>query len=125
MGKRISICFDMDKTALIVDDEEDIGMMVSVFLKKAGIKSTYLNRVTPAIELLDTQKFDYYFLDLNLPDGTGFDIAPVIRSNHKNAQIIIISAYDGHIETSRAEEFGVKAFVKKPFTKKDLLATLE
>ena len=111
-------------TALIVDDEEDIGLMVSVFLKKAGIASTYFNRVAPAREAVETQSFDYYFLDLNLPDGTGFDLIPSIKDRQEEAKIVIISAYDGHLETSRAEEFGVKAFVKKPFTKQDLLATL-
>ncbi len=113
------------RTALIVDDEEDIGLMVSVFLKKAGLKSTYLSRVTPARDLIMEKKFDYYFLDLNLPDGTGFDLIPGIRDNNDNARIIIISAYDSHLETTRADEFEVDAFVKKPFSKTDLLATLE
>lgn len=114
-----------ERTALIVDDEEDIGLMVSVFLKKAGVRSTYLNRVTPAISVIERYKFDYYFLDLNLPDGTGFDLIPTIKGKNKNARIIIISAYDSHLETSKARELGVKAFVKKPFTKQDLLATLK
>jgi DNA-binding NtrC family response regulator len=115
----------MERTALIVDDEEDIGLMVSVFLKKSGVGSTYLSRVTPALEKIADETFDFYFLDLNLPDGTGFDLIPLIHQNNPAAQIIIISAYDSHLETARAEDFKVKAFVKKPFTKQDILATLE
>ncbi|OEK02902.1 hypothetical protein BFP97_15825 [Roseivirga sp. 4D4] len=112
-------------TALIVDDEEDIGLMVSVFLKKAGIKTTYLSRVTPAFKRVEEETFDFYFLDLNLPDGTGFDLLPTIRQKDAQAKVIIISAYDGHLETSKAKEFEVTAFVKKPFTKKDILEAIE
>lgn len=113
------------RTALIVDDEEDIGLMVSVFLRKAGIEAVYLNRITPALTVIESKDFDYYFLDLNLPDGTGFDLIPSIKLRNEDARIIIISAYDGHTETSKAEEFGVKAFIKKPFTKQQILATLD
>ncbi len=111
--------------ALIVDDEEDIGLMVSVFLKKEGITAKYLNRVEPAKSVILEEDFDYYFLDLNLPDGTGFELIPLIRSKNVNAKIIIISAYDSHLETSKADEFQVSAFVTKPFTKKDILNAIQ
>lgn len=110
-----------DRTALIVDDEEDIGLMVSVFLKKAGISTTYMNRVMPAKEAIIESSFNFYFLDLNLPDGTGFDLIPLIKEKNERSKIIIISAYDGHLETSKANEFGVTNFIKKPFTKQDIL----
>lgn len=111
--------------ALIVDDEEDIGIMVSVFLKKAGIKTTYINRVAAAKKVISTHDFDFYFLDLNLPDGAGFDLIPLIRSKNDASKVIIISAYDGHLETSKAEEFEVTAFIKKPFAKQDILNAIQ
>jgi DNA-binding response OmpR family regulator len=111
--------------ALIVDDEEDIGLMVSLILKKEGIYPTYINRVAPAKALINEKLFDFYFLDLNLPDGTGFDLIPSIREKNKDSKIIIISAYDGHLETTKAEGFEVTFFVKKPFTKKDILEAIQ
>ena len=115
----------MEKKVLIVDDEEDIGLMVSSFVKKAGMLPTYLNRVAPAETEIVEKHFDYYFLDLNLPDGTGFDLIPLIKEHNPKAIIVIISAYDSDRETSRAKELGVAAFLKKPFTKNALLETLE
>lgn len=113
-----------EKRVLIVDDEEDIGMMVSSFVRKAGFKPVYRNRVGLARELLTEQSFDYFLLDLNLPDGTGFDLIPYIKENFPGSRIVIISAYDSSQELSRAEEMGVHQFIKKPFTKRALLEAL-
>jgi len=111
--------------ALIVDDEEDIGLMVTLFLKKEGIKATYVNRVIPAKTIVAEKSHDFYFLDLNLPDGTGFDLIPLITEKNSAAKIIIISAYDSHLEISKAEDLGVTTFIKKPFTKEDILEAIK
>lgn len=112
------------KRVLIVDDEEDIGLMVSAFVRKAGFEAIYHNRVAEARKLIVSESFDFFLLDLNLPDGTGFDLIPYIKERHAGARIVIISAYDSSQELSRAEEMGVYQFVKKPFTKSELLEAL-
>ncbi len=114
----------MNKTALIVDDEEDIGMMVSIILNKAGVRATCCKRVSKAMSLVEKQRFDYYYLDLSLPDGTGFDLIPLIQQNDRDAIIVIISAFDDDVETSRAKDLEVRAFIKKPFTRLDILSVL-
>lgn len=112
------------KSAVIVDDEEFIGHMVSKFLKKEGLETAYFNRMLKAREnFLDCQ-YDYYFLDLNMPDGTGFDLIPQIQEQCKDAKIIIISAHDGHEELSKAKAFGVHDFIHKPFSKQAILDTI-
>lgn len=112
--------------ALIVDDEHDIGLMVSHFLKKEGVEAEYVSRIELAKDLLEvaSENFDVYFLDLNLPDGTGFDLVPLIKTTSQNARIIIISAYDGVLETNKAELLEVDAFLRKPFTKKEIINAL-
>lgn len=113
---------------LIVDDEQDIGMMVSMFLRKAGLEVDYVSRVGLAEDKIQSgQKglYNIFFLDLNLPDGTGFDLIPLIRSKSNSAKIIIISAHDGIMEKRRAQSFEVDAFIKKPFTKRDIISSVE
>ncbi|MGW8121682.1 response regulator [Roseivirga echinicomitans] len=113
------------KSVAIVDDEEFIGLMVSKFLQKEGLETTYFNRMLPAKENFLSTVYDYYFLDLNLPDGTGFDLVPLIKEKAKNAKIIIISAHDGHEELSRAKAFGIHDFIHKPFNKQSILDTVK
>ncbi|WP_339607388.1 response regulator [uncultured Roseivirga sp.] len=113
------------KSVAIVDDEEFIGHMVSKFLQNEGLNTTYFDRMLTAREDFLNKIYDYYFLDLNLPDGTGFDLVPIIQEKAKNAKIIIISAHDGHEELSRAKAFGVHDFIHKPFNKQSILNTVK
>ncbi len=106
--------------ALIVVDEEDIGLMVRIILTNAGVPADYVSRVNTARTEIRKNNYDLFVLDLNLPDGTGFDLIPLIRDYHPGAEIVIVSAYDGSVEKHKAEEFGVRSFIKKPFTKQDL-----
>lgn len=111
--------------ALIVDDEEDIGLIVSKMLSRNGFSVKYLNRITKAKKEIRERKYDLFLLDLNLPDGTGFDIIPMIREENKEAKILIISAYDGITEMNKAKEMKIDAFIKKPFSKKDILDAIK
>lgn len=110
--------------ALIVDDENDIGLIVSRILKKRGLTVKYLDRITKAREDISGNKYDLFLLDLNLPDGTGFDLIPLIRQQNEEAKILIISAYDGINEMKKAKEMNISAFIKKPFSKNDILNAL-
>lgn len=109
---------------LIVDDEEDIGAMLIRFLNREGIDTVYADRIKKAEDIMIDKTFDFYLLDLNLPDGTGFDLIPSIHDQDSSAKIIVISAYDGVAETDKARELKVDRFIRKPFTKKEVLQTI-
>ena len=111
--------------ALIVDDEEDIGTMAKIILKSANIDVDDIYRVKDARKKIIENQYDLFFLDLNLPDGSGFDLMPLILEQNQNAGIAVISAYDGSSEKQRASEFGVHTFIKKPFTKKEILMAVD
>lgn len=106
---------------LIVDDEEEIGLMVSKFLQKEGLESSYVDSIEKAALLISKESFDLFFLDLNLPDGTGFDLIPAIKKQKEKKKIVVISAYDGIREIERSQELGVDLFIRKPFTKQQII----
>lgn len=114
----------VETNALIVDDEEDIGAMLVRFLGREGITTEYADRIKKAEKMIEQGAFDFYLLDLNLPDGTGFDLIPMIRNQNPAATIIVISAYDGVAEMDRARELRVDRFIRKPFSKKEVLQTI-
>ena len=111
--------------ALIVDDEEDIGIMLSKILTNEGLDTKHVNSITSAFSEIENNAFHFYFLDLNLPDGTGFELIPDIKKNNKQAKIIIISAYDGAVELSRAKDLDVTNFIHKPFSKKQIVELIQ
>jgi DNA-binding response OmpR family regulator len=112
-------------TALIVDDEEDIGLMTKLMLNSKGITADYAGRIEVAKKRISQNQYELFILDLHLPDGSGFDLIPKIKKLHSNADIIIISAYDGASEKSKAVEYGVADFIKKPFKKQDLFKAVD
>ncbi len=102
---------------LIVDDEEDIGLMVSKSLIKEGYPAEYVTRIETAKKKINENDYQLFLLDLNLPDGTGFDLIPLIKELNKEAKVIIISAFDGPEESRKIRENQVSDFIKKPFSK--------
>lgn len=123
-GKR-SFILELRMNALIVDDEPDIGFMTGIILKKRGINSKNVTSIAEAFKEIEKKEFSIYFLDLNLPDGTGFDLIPQIRNKDKQACIVIISAFDDVSEAQKAAHFKVNTFIKKPFSTSDILNAVD
>lgn len=108
-------------SVLIVDDEEDIGQMVSLILKPHAQLIKYCSTIEKATKVITNQSYDLIFLDLNLEDGTGFELLELMDQTNYNANVVIISAYDGEEEESKARHYNVSSFIKKPFTKSDII----
>lgn len=114
----------MDRT-LVVDDELDICLMVTKHLQKMQFETDYALTVKEARRKVDKSIYDFIFLDLNLTDGSGFDLIQYMKGLNLNSKIIVISAHDN--ESSKALAMGAHLFVNKPFTMKtinDALRTL-
>lgn len=116
------------KHVLIVDDEADICLLLSGLLSRLGYQPTCANYLEEGRRCLSRQHFDAIFLDLNLPDGIGFDLLPIIKkgtSNLESPKVVMISAFDGMAERKRASDQGADYFMGKPFTRKTVEQALE
>ena len=113
------------KRILIIDDEADICLLLSGLLRRLGYQPTCASFIEDGRQCLLTQKFDAIFLDLNLPDGLGFDLLPEIQEKQKEAKVIMISAFDGQTERRRATEQGADYFIGKPFTRRSVEVALQ
>ena len=111
--------------ALIVDDEMDIGWMISKFLTSKLFDVEYVDSIEKARQKIHKADYSIFFLDLNLPDGTGFDLIPEIRKKNSAPKIIVISAYDGITETRRAKEIELNLSESLNKSKQDLNQVLE
>ncbi|HEX9957772.1 MAG TPA: response regulator [Fibrella sp.] len=116
------------KHVLIVDDEADICLLLSGLLSRLGYQPTCANYLEEGRQCLRRQRFDAVFLDLNLPDGIGFDLLPIIKTGLSIAEspkVVMISAFDGMAERKRASDQGADYFMGKPFTRKTVEQALE
>jgi two-component system, OmpR family, response regulator len=116
------------KHVLIVDDEADICLLLSGLLRRLGYQPTCAHFLEEGRQCLSRQHFDAIFLDLNLPDGIGFDLLPIIKTGQAlvdSPKVVMISAFDGMAERKRASDQGADYFMGKPFTRKTVEQALE
>jgi DNA-binding response OmpR family regulator len=108
---------------LVVDDEIEICLLVTRYLKKMGFDASYALSISDAVSKVSRVSYDLIFVDLNLADGSGYDLIHNLQESNVSAKIIIISAYDS--ERQKALQKGAALFMAKPFTKKSISESLE
>lgn len=104
---------DLNK-ALIIDDEVDICLLLKNVLKKLGIHTKYALSLEEAKNKAKSYIPDLVLLDLNLPDGSGFDIISYLKKINPAVKVIIQTAYDEHENKLKAARYGVEHFLTKP-----------
>lgn len=110
--------------AIIIDDEvqarESLVNMINTLCRNVEVVAEADNKTT-ASEILQKYRCDLVFLDINLPDGNGFDLIPKI--NELGLKVIFTTAHD---------EYAVKAFkvsaadyLMKPVDPSELCTSIE
>jgi len=108
---------------LVVDDEIDICILLSDQLKKLGFQTSYCHSIKDAhVKLADTT-YELAFVDLNLPDGSGYDLIHSLRAIDKKVKIVVISAYEA--SRQKVLEVGANLYVAKPFNSKSIREALK
>ena len=108
---------------LVVDDEIEICLLVTRYLKKMGFDASYALSISEALAKISMISYDLLFVDLNLADGSGYDFITTLRESNVSSKIVIISAYDS--ERQKALQKGASLFIAKPFTKKSISESLK
>lgn len=118
----------IDKTTriLMIDDESIVLQLLSMALKGFGyIKLFKATTSTRAIQILEREKIDVVFLDLQLKEDSGFDVLKKIKKNYKNVDVIILSGHATVKNVKQSIMQGASAFVCKPFSAKKIYDVLE
>ena len=108
---------------LVVDDEIDICILLGRQLEKMGLDVSYCLTIKEAIERLRYESYSLIFVDLNITDGSGYDLISSLNDIDHDALVIVISAYDS--ERDKALQAGANWFVPKPFSKRSIKEALQ
>ncbi|MGJ3237436.1 MAG: hybrid sensor histidine kinase/response regulator [Anaerolineae bacterium] len=100
---------------LIVDDDRDLGLLMSDFIKNRH-EVIYVVNGAKALDYLNEHTVDLILLDLDLPDMTGFDLLTRLRQEYsaKELPIIILSASEDVDSIVRGFELGANDYIVKP-----------
>ncbi|RYE16206.1 MAG: response regulator [Sphingobacteriales bacterium] len=103
---------------LIIDDETDLCLLLKSYLTRKNYEVFLSHTLEDGISALEQLHPNILFLDNNLPDGTGWSIAPQIAAQYPNTCINMISAFHPQIpEMPESAKFNV---IEKPIRLSDL-----
>lgn len=100
---------------LILEDDIDLATGIKISLNEQGVQFIICQTIEEAREKLKTQIFDLLILDVNLPDGSGFELCQEIRRKSK-VPILLLTARDMEIDIVRGLECGADDYITKPFS---------
>ena len=110
-----------EKRILILDDEEEICFLLATLLSQMGYYTDYVHTLDDGIKkIANDQPFDLFFLDLNLPDGLGNHIIPLIKDQHRDSKIVMISAHGSILEQIKQQGQKFDHFIIKPFNRENI-----
>ncbi|MBX6358907.1 sigma-54-dependent transcriptional regulator [Pseudacidobacterium ailaaui] len=109
---------------LIIDDEVAIRESLETLLTLEGYRVDTAGDGEAGLERLGRATYDLVLLDLALPGKSGLEVLPLIREQHSELPVIMITAYgtvDNVVEAIRA---GAQNFIQKPWDNEKLLADI-
>lgn len=115
----------MRKRVLIVDDEPDIREICrNIVSRSFNAEVIAAGSLAEAKAIISNSLIDIALLDVNLPDGVGFELVPDIKKTSEICRIVTMTAYNQCQEEEKARTIGVDGFLGKPFRQADLIAIL-
>lgn len=100
---------------LVVDDNVGLNNGIVMTLKEEGRSFTQCFSISEAEEALANEKFNLILLDVNLPDGNGFDLCKTIKDS-SDTPIIFLTANNMELDIVSGLELGAEDYITKPFS---------
>ena len=108
---------------LLLDDSVDNLNLRKLYAKKSSDEFVMVSDPDEAIELLLKEKFDLFFLDIQMPKQDGFEVLKIVRDT-KNGEKLFICALTAHTsagEIERIDESSFDDYLQKPILRQDFL----
>ncbi|MBN2008218.1 sigma-54-dependent Fis family transcriptional regulator [candidate division KSB1 bacterium] len=114
----------MTPSVLILDDEQNILRSLEMILKAERFSVATAASIAQAKGVLATQSFQFFIIDVILPDGDGIEFIEQVRASHPASIIIMMSGHASIKMAIDATRKGADDFLEKPLSKDKLLLTL-
>ncbi len=111
---------------LFVDDEPDLIKLAETLLSRLGYQVTALSESREALTLFQAHPddFDLIITDMTMPHLSGSDLALEVIKLRPGKPIILCTGYSSYIDAEKAARMGIKSFLLKPVSTKDLAAAV-
>ncbi len=115
---------------LLAEDNPTNQLVATTMLEKMGCFVTPAGNGLEAVKLMKQRRFDFIFMDCNMPEMDGFEATKTIRAlekreNFQPTPIVALTAYAMKGDEQRCLESGMDDYITKPVKKQAMIAVLE
>jgi DNA-binding response OmpR family regulator len=112
-----------NRNILLIEDEGEMCLLLNLILDHEGLSIDHVKTLASADAYLEKKLPALILLDNRLPDGFGLDYLVLLKKKYPWIRVIVISGVDA-AAADFALEMGADAFLSKPFTKEQLLTSV-
>lgn len=106
---------------LVVEDDLALSAGLCFELDADGYLTVAAYTVRKAVQILENEEFALVLLDVNLPDGNGFELCREIKNKKPQLPVIFLTANDLEEDVLNGFDLGAEDYVTKPFNMNILL----
>jgi DNA-binding response OmpR family regulator len=106
---------------MIVEDELNLACTIEEYLTSKGFECLVIHKIKDAVDILiKNNNISLALLDINLPDGSGLDLARTIKKTNPDILFLFMSAMNDPETKLAGLEIGAEDYITKPFALKEL-----
>lgn len=111
---------------LLVEDDRTIASGLEYSLKQENFDTILCYDAASATTVINNsvKDIDLCIFDLNLPDGSGYDLCKLVKSHH-DIPVIFLTAYDDEVNVVMGLDLGADDYITKPFRIRELISRIK
>jgi PAS domain S-box-containing protein len=110
---------------LLVDDDPDIGLALSDYLRKEGFDVEVVETGNAAIHQGTTQSYDVVLLDVGLPDRDGIEVLVELAERKPQLPVVLLTAFTSLQKTTPPDKLNKAfAYLTKPYSREEIKKVL-
>ena len=114
----------IDKTLLLVDDDEPFLRRLTKAMEKRGFKVESAGSVAAGRALATARPPAYAVVDLRLTDGNGLDVVEVLHEKRPDCRVVVLTGYGAIATAVAAVKIGATDYLSKPADASDIMNAL-
>lgn len=109
----------------LLEDDPIVGKAIQLQLELESYKVEWAQNLNEARKKMSlASSTDLFLLDVNLPDGNGYEFCQWLRENGSTSPIIFLTARTDEESVVRGFEKGANDYIRKPFSQKEMIARI-
>lgn len=109
---------------LLVEDDDSLALAIEFTLKDEGYEVIRASTVEEGKKAFEEYQFDLLILDVNLPDGSGYELCKYVRVR-SDVPIMFLTALDDEVNIVLGLEIGGDDYITKPFRVREFLSRVK